>query len=391
MRKRRKLNSRQRKNFDAFFQTLQEGSRRYSDPVYALKDYDFYFGVDDKETDCLMVIDVLEHEFDVNAALIDIKKYARRVALIIIKPDFRGKQFWEDMISRHFMVTETYENAGRISFVANQKTIAPIGKIVAAGTDQSRWENIAAAVKNYPDILQVAEPHDRTAIIVCYGPSLQKTWGSIKEQDGDIVSVSGAHDFLLERGIVPKYHIECDPRPHKADNIKAGHPDVEYLLSSVVHPRVFEKVGKVKLWHSVDGEVAVRIREELKSDAPIICGGGCVGLRAIAVLFRMGYRKLSIHGMDFSFSDDGKDKWAGAHAQKENQKEFRLIQVEYNGRLFTTTGILLSYLTDFSDMLKQLVRADDSLEFRMYGDGLLQARCNGPASPVQIVQDLEAA
>ena len=391
MRKRRKLNNHQRKLFDVFFKDIQEGSRRYSDPVFMVKNYDFYEGVDDREVDCLMVIDILEHQMDVDAALRDIKKYARRVALIIIRPDFRGKEFWESAIRKYFMVSESYEDAGRISFVANQKTVLPGANIVAAGTDQSRWANIAAAVAKYPLMVEGAKAHDRVAKIVCYGPSLQKTWEWLKDEEGDVISVSGAHDFLLERGIVPKYHIECDPRPHKADNMKAGHPDIEYLLSSVVHLRVFAKARTVRLWHSTDGQVAIRIREELKSDAPIICGGGSVGLRALSVAFYMGYRNLHVYGMDCSASDDGQDKWAGPHAQKENHKEHKILRVEYDGRLFTTTGVLLSYLTDFADISARLMDADPNLEFRMYGDGLLQARCAGPALPIQIVAAQEAA
>jgi hypothetical protein len=391
MRKRRKLDKQQRKVFDAFFKELQEGSRRYSDPVFMIKDYDFYEGVDDREVDCLMAIDILEHQLDVDEALKDIKKYARRVALIIVQPDFRGKDYWQNVISKYFMVSESYEADGRISFVANQKTILPGAKIVAAGTDESRWSNIAAAVAKYPLMVEGAPPHDRVAKIVCYGPSLQKSWEWLKDEEGDVFSVSGAHDFLIERGIVPKYHIECDPRPHKADNLKAGHPDVEYLLSSVVHPRVFAKAGIVRLWHSTDGQVAVRIREELKSKAPIICGGGCVGLRALSVAFHMGYRKLHVYGMDCSSSDDGQDKWAGPHAQKENHKDHRLLRVEYDGRFYTTTGILLSYLTDFADMSAHMMEVDPNLEFHMYGDGLLQARCAGPAKPIQIVATQEAA
>ena len=57
--------------------------------------------------------------------------------------------------------------------------------------------------------------HKRPASIVCYGPSLIDTWEDIKlekEAGNFIVTVSGAHDFLIERGIIPDVHIECDPR-----------------------------------------------------------------------------------------------------------------------------------------------------------------------------------
>lgn len=388
---RRKLSKHQKIKFEEFFKSLRDGSRRYSDPIYAIDTFEFWEGIDDKPADCLMVVDILEHQWDVHAALRDIKQMAKRAALICIKPDFRGLVYWSETIGQHFMVTEVMEGGGMLSFVANTKTLIPGAKIVPAGTDESRWENIRASSMKYTDSVAGAAPHGRRAIIGCYGPSLTDTWHRLKEEmgeaDTDVVSVSGCHDFLLDKGIVPRFHVECDPRPHKADNIKAGHPDIEYLLSSTCHPQLFERVkdGKVRLWHSSDGEVARRVKDELKSPAPIICGGGSVGLRAIAVMFYMGYRKFSIYGMDCSFSDDGAAKWAGAHAQKDNQQEFQLVRAIYNGRTFTTTGILLSYGTDFFDMINRMMEHDPSLELKVYGDGLLQARIQGPATPIQIL------
>jgi hypothetical protein len=38
----------------------------------------------------MFVIDILEHQFDVKAALEDIKRLTKRAALICVKADFRG-------------------------------------------------------------------------------------------------------------------------------------------------------------------------------------------------------------------------------------------------------------------------------------------------------------
>jgi len=59
--------------------------------------------------------------------------------------------------------------------------------------------------------------NDKWASIVCYGPSLADTWKVIKRP---IVTVSGAHDYLVDRGIVPDFHVDCDPRAHKARMLK---------------------------------------------------------------------------------------------------------------------------------------------------------------------------
>lgn len=389
--KRRKLSKKQKQQFETFFENLRAGSDRYSDPLCAIKTFQFWEGVEDKPADVMFVIDILEHQWDVHAALKDIKALTKRCALICIRPDFRGKQYWHDTISQYFLINEDHEDRGMLSFVANQKTLIPGAKIVPAGDEQSRWENIKASTLKYTDCMKAVPPHGRRSLIACYGPSLKDTWPALKEQaldpNADVVSVSGAHDFLLEKGIVPRFHIECDPRAHKADNIARPHPDTEYLLSSMCHPKMFEKLdgAKIKLWHSSDGEVARKIVDELKSQAPIIFGGGSVGLRSIPVMYRIGYRNWAIHGMDCSVSSDGQDKWAGPHAQKENQKDHQLVTVEYNGRHFLTTAILLSYGTDFFDMMNRMLEHDPSIKLEVFGDGLLQARVNGPPSPIRVL------
>lgn len=393
--KRRSLSPKDKARFELWFKQLCDGTARYSDPTWVLKTYEFWEGIDDKPADILFAVDILEHQFDVHEALKDIKRLAGRCAFICLRPDFRGKDYWLEVIGQHFSIGDTHEAAGMLSIVANVKTLIPGTKILVAGTDETRWENIKANVAKYTDFVQESKPHGRRAIIACYGPSLKDTWKQLQAEakDCDVISVSGSHDFLLSKGIIPRYHVECDPRKHKADNIVQGHPDVEYLLASIVHPAVFAKVEgcKIRLWHSVDGQQAVRIRDELHNEAPIIFGGGSVGLRSMSVMFRRGYRKLSIYGMDCSFSDDATEKWAGPHAQKENHKDAPLYRVAYNGRAFSTSPILLSYLTDFSDMIKRMASHDPSLEIRLRGDGLLQARAHGPDMPVLILPDQEAA
>lgn len=52
--------------------------------------------------------------------------------------------------------------------------------------------------------------------IVCYGPSLNDTWEEIKNFKY-IITCSGSHKFLIERGIIPTWHVDVDPRPHKVE------------------------------------------------------------------------------------------------------------------------------------------------------------------------------
>src|SRR5262249_26256257 len=98
--------------------------------------------------------------------------------------------------------------------------------------------------------------HDRTAILVFAGPSLQETWPSIKiaayQSGTDIFTVSNAHRFLTERGIYPDAHIDCDPREHKGRQIGEPSHRVKYWLASCCHPSYLDKLKgyNIALWHS---------------------------------------------------------------------------------------------------------------------------------------------
>src|SRR6267142_2328196 len=46
--------------------------------------------------------------------------------------------------------------------------------------------------------------------LVCYGPSLNDTWERVRDFKY-VMTCSGAHRFLLERGVVPTWHTEVDP------------------------------------------------------------------------------------------------------------------------------------------------------------------------------------
>src|SRR5262249_8099191 len=106
--------------------------------------------------------------------------------------------------------------------------------------------------RGYPslEISKPTEPRKEPIALVCSGPSLAQTWEEIKGFY-KILTCSGAHNFLIERGIVPTWHAETDPRAHKACFVKPSHAAVEYLIASNCHPDLFDALeGRtVRLWH----------------------------------------------------------------------------------------------------------------------------------------------
>lgn len=143
---------------------------------------------------------------------------------------------------------------------------------------EERLENIAAnmaSVKQRAPLPQKA--HTFPIQLVCYGPSLRRTWGSINSTI-HICTVSGAHDFLRERGFIPQMHVEFDWRPHKAKHI--SNPIVTaFWLASCCHPDLVRKVPDPSLWHAHQTVAEVELIREREKEAFLVPGGSCAGLK----------------------------------------------------------------------------------------------------------------
>lgn len=206
--------------------------------------------------------------------------------------------------------------------------------------------------------------YDEPIAIVCYGPSLNETWEQVRDFKY-IMSCSGAHKFLIDRGIVPTWHTDVDPREHKIKLIGQPHPDVEYLLASTCHPKYFEllKNGghKVRLWHVFDAK-----DEGLRLLPPgewALTGGCSVGLRAMALSRFLGFREMHVFGMD------GNEGTTGKHAAEHPNQQPGYDEVVYNGVTYRTTPSLLEAARETFHELDDL--KDTNVTF--HGNGLVQA------------------
>lgn len=345
------------------------------------KDFVFWRGDDTIKSDLVCVCNTLEDAIDTDKALEDIKKHVRKRMFYVLKEDaFRKLPWWRKKLEQYFQLTEWMEPPGSGEACGQGMPLAIVGEWQSRGVldDDKRFEQTSANVKVVSKRVRVGDgPNGRTAVIACYGPSLLKTWPEIEAErkyfDRDVFSVSGSHDFLVRRGIVPNYHIECDPRVHKAANLNNPQPGVKYYIASCCHPEYVQKLKDydISLWHLCNGQDSFRIVEELESekDQSLITGGGSVGLRSIALAYAMGYREFHIYGMDCSFtSDDEPKQWAGPH--KGKRQKVMDIKTE-DGRWFKTSPVLVTYTRHFFDTVQ---RAPDA-KFFMQGDGLLQHMC----------------
>jgi FkbM family methyltransferase len=159
-----------------------------------------------------------------------------------------------------------------------------------------------------------------------------------------------------------------DPRPHKAELIGQPHKDVEYLVASVCHQDVFDLLEgyNVKLWHVYSHEVG---RNHVTINFPrgewLVTGGANVGMRSMVLSRFLGFKKMTIFGMDYSFKNDG-TQHAGWHPN-EHPKAYA---VDVNGEIFYTNGAMHQYAQQFFDEVQKI----GDVEVEVAGHGLLQAK-----------------
>lgn len=209
---------------------------------------------------------------------------------------------------------------------------------------------------------------DESIAVVGFGPSLNQTWEQIRDFK-HIITCSGAHKFLIDRGIVPTQHCEVDPRAHKVQLIGEPHKDVEYLIASTCHAAVFDhlKAFNAKLWHVFDtAEDALRT---LPHGEWALTGGCSVGLRAITIARFLGFVNMHLFGMDGNEGESGKH--AAAHPMQPQKHSLTTYCDVYGcpdyGTVYKTTPAMLAPAKGLWHELDQM----PDVKPVFYGDSLI--------------------
>jgi hypothetical protein len=151
-----------------------------------------------------------------------------------------------------------------------------------------RDEQIKLSTARVTGRIEAGPMRDEPIACVSFGPSLNDTWAQLKDFKY-IMTCSGAHKFLVERGIIPTWHVEVDPRPHKVELIGPPCAETAYLIASACHPKVFDHLDgfNVKLWHIFDN--AAESMRVLPPGEWAITGGSSVGLRTLTLARFLGF------------------------------------------------------------------------------------------------------
>lgn len=226
-----------------------------------------------------------------------------------------------------------------------------------------RDEQIRHVARRYLPGIAPGDLTETPIAVVGFGPSLKDTWEEALTYPV-VMSMSGSHRFLVDRGRRPDLHVEVDPRPHKVGLIGPPQQGTTYYLSSCCHPAVFDHLAgqDIKVWHVFTGKEA--------GFRPIpyaewaLSGGSGVGIRAIVLARMLGYKNIHVFGIDGNVSPRH-----GSHAGEHPGQIHKTEKFRYNGVKYRTTASLLAVARETTSQLNQL--PDTTVTF--HGEGLVQA------------------
>lgn len=231
------------------------------------------------------------------------------------------------------------------------------------GAAQMHHESIRAALaRGLPELSPAICSHDGTVVLVGSGPSAPQFLDEIREQRAlgrPIVAVKGAHDLLCENGIIPDLFISIEPRDRR-NNIKHANDETIYLLASRCAPEVFDhlKDRKVMLFHALGHPEENKVFEN--TGKSLLLGGSTSGLRAIFVMYWLGFRKFILYGYDSCLNDAGDKRFDGSKAGQT-------VDIIVSGRRFLANHAMAAQAQEFQTIFQVLPEAQ--LDIR--GDGLL--------------------
>lgn len=200
--------------------------------------------------------------------------------------------------------------------------------------------------------------------VVGSGPSLKTNWQELQHFKGDIIACNAACQFLLEKGIVPKYMMCFDADPLVIEFF-TPHPDITYLIASRVTPKVFEILEgcHVVVWHAAGDETICGILEKHGKMEPMVLGGCAAVTRAMILALPMGYTEVHIYGGDSSFAS------GDTHIRESTTIERRMA-VKCGNRVFEIAPWMTMQVDDLK-ALAPLIK-DLKIKLHFHGDGLLQ-------------------
>ena len=235
-----------------------------------------------------------------------------------------------------------------------------------ANTHEDISKNIQSALdRNLPRYMTLVGSEKGTVSVVGSGPSLKRNWHRIPKLGGDIIACNAAYQFLLEKGITPKYMMCFDADPLMLE-FMTPHSEVTFLLASRCPPKAFDLIEgcNVVCWHAAgDRDIEHLLQQAGRFDDPMVIGGTSATTRGMLIAQTLGYTDIHMWGADASFEK------GETHIRKSTTLERRMF-VNMAGRVFETAPWMTQQVKDF-EILAPPLRDLYGVKLTVHGDGLL--------------------
>lgn len=216
--------------------------------------------------------------------------------------------------------------------------------------------------------LEIRRPRTGAAAIVGGGPSLQRMLEELRAKAAagtEVFAVNGAFGYLVERGIVPDWHLIIDARPENAKFIVSA-PKRGFLLASQCAPETFDRaaeIASVTVVHMNTDGVQDSIPTDTIKPVNLISSGNTVGLAALALSYCMGFREQFLYGMDSSYEDAHH-----VYPQALNDTD-AVVEATVGARKFKCAPWMIEQVQNFQKLAMEL--AADGCEIHVRSFGLL--------------------
>jgi hypothetical protein len=244
--------------------------------------------------------------------------------------------------------------------------------------DDQVLANIRHAIRlGHPQMRPGPVQPDRICL-VGGGPSLAASFTELRDLvwgGARLVTVNGAYQYCLDRGLKPNTQIVLDARASNARFVEPAVPGCRYVLASQCDPQVWNAVdGREQVWifhAAVRSESAITailddFYDKRWSEVP---GGVTVATRALMLLRIAGYVRFDLFGVDscwqgqshhaFEQPENARDQWFTITAGGSDPSQQRAFRV---------SPWMLKQAEDFLSVIKAY---GSSFLLSVHGDGLL--------------------
>ena len=235
--------------------------------------------------------------------------------------------------------------------------------------DETLFAHMDAAIaRGFAQVKQAESEKTGSILLVASAPSVRGQIKLIKKMQAagaPVVAIKGAHDWLIDNGVIPDYALAIDPQEHRIAFYKP-HKAVKYMIASQCHPAMFDNLAgcDVTLWHPYLTKGQNRPKNSM-----LIGGGTTSGLRAMSLFYVLGWRQFELFGYDSC--NDGEMLRVNGDGLKDGDSLIE-VRIDLDGETFycnTAMALQAEHFQTYYDYLPDAV-------FHGHGRGLIQAIIN---------------